>query len=186
MDEETSVIQQNWFTLCETPLFIPLKTLCEEIYIQLSTNLQTMILSILEGQIAAYAQYTNDFPFIGCLGVLFILQFQPNMESNSQYQRCVKQLTEASHFESLFGFVNLSECSAVIKWLGYSDSLHKQIKNRLNSKIKYLPRMNELIIILNSINTPNFRMSSQTLIATLVEAFSLIQRISLLLPHPYQ
>lgn len=176
MNEETTVIQQNWFTLLETPLFLPLETLCQRISIQFSSNLISAIISLLESQVTAYAEYKNDFPFIGSLGILFILQFQPSMDSNSQYQHCLKRFKEMNHFEALFGFINIIECTAIMKWLGISTSIHKQVKKRLESKVKYLKRMKELIIILNSINTPDFHMSTQSLTTLLIEAFSLIQR----------
>lgn len=176
MNEESAVIQQNWFTLRETPLFLPLDTLCQRISIQFSSNLISAILSILESQVTAYTEYMNDFPFIGSLGILFILQFQPSIDSNSQYQHCLKRCKDINHFEALFGFINMTECTAVMKWLGISSSIHKQVKKRLQSKVKYLNRMKELIIILNSINTPDFHMSIQSLTSLLIEAFSLMQR----------
>lgn len=181
MPEEGRLILQNWNTLCQYPLFASLPDLFKQVTISLSPGLITTTLSIIDQQLTAYDKFEHCYPLAGIVGLLVLLSNTHSLEANLQYQKCVKSLRGKCHFESLYGCVNVGECKCVNELTGWSKNPLKDARERLKSKSKYIKHMNELSVILASLDSTCYQIDPLTIISTLHEAFSLYQRISLIL-----
>ena len=176
LPEESKVIQQNWNTLLQYHLFHPLPELLKLIPVQLSPRLVAVTLSVIEHQITAYLKFEHCCPLTGIIGLFLLLQNTHSLDDNPQSQRCIKLIHSQCHYESLFGYVNIRECGSILQVVGKGDSFAKNARKRLRSKKKYLTRMNELTVILNSLSAPECALSPQAILGFVHEAFVLYQR----------
>lgn len=176
MPEESKVIYQNWCTLQQHALFTPIPQLLKKVSIQLSSNLLTVTLGVIEQQMNAYLKFEHIVPLTGILGLLVVLQETHSLEDNTLVQRCLRLIHGASHLENLYGFINISQCECLFNLVGWGEAPVKNTRKRLKSKKKYIHRMNELIVLLNSLPSHYSKLTPQLVISYLREAFILIQR----------
>lgn len=131
---------------------------------------------MIESQLNAYLKFEHCVPLAGIIGLLLLLQNTQSLEDNPQYQRCVRAIHSQCHFESLYGYVNIRECESILQVVSPGDSFIKTARKRLKSKKKYIPRMNELTVILNSLQAPESSLAPSALLGFVKEAFTLHQR----------
>ena len=84
-----------------------------------------------------------------------------------------------THFESIFGNVNISQCDSLMKLLSVAPSSSTVIFKRLKSKQKYLGIMERLTLLLRSLTVPDLQLTPDRVLLLLREAAALVQRVGM-------
>ena len=84
-----------------------------------------------------------------------------------------------THFESIVGNVNISQCDSLMKLLSIAPSSSTVIFKRLKSKQKYLGIMERLTLLLRSLTVPDLQLTPDRVLLLLREAAALVQRVGM-------
>ena len=84
-----------------------------------------------------------------------------------------------THFESIVGNVNISQCDSLMKLLSVAPSSSTVIFKRLKSKQKYLGIMERLTLLLRSLTVPDLQLTPDRVLLLLREAAALVQRVGM-------
>ena len=84
-----------------------------------------------------------------------------------------------THFESIVGNVNISQCDSLMKLLSIAPSSSTVIFKRLKSKQKYLGIMERLTLLLRSLTVPDLQLTPDRVLLLLHEAAALVQRVGM-------
>lgn len=84
-----------------------------------------------------------------------------------------------THFESIVGNVNISQCDSLMKLLSVAPSSSTVIFKRLKSKQKYLGIMERLTLLLRSLTVPDLQLTPDRVLLLLREAAALAQRVGM-------
>ena len=167
------MINQNYNTLRKSYLFRSLKDTFLFFSINLPEVVISNLLSFIEGQLTNYLKFEHLVPLTGILGLLVFLSYTHQVNDHPVYLSCTRVIHSQWHLESIFYHINISQCVDIQRVVEWGDSIVKSTENRLKSKKKYIARMNELVVVLQSLSL--LKLSPQTVLSYVCEGFLLHQ-----------